>query len=111
MANSTNRLEGTPGAAADKPATGFSLLLGKANDVVGFYNWANGQLGMNKAYLHLPEGLNTLAIRLNFGENTAINDVKAENDKNAAVYDLCGRRVMNPVKGGIYIRNGKKVIL
>lgn len=107
----TNLLEGTPGAAADKPADGTSLLLGKANNVVGFYNWASGQLGMNKAYLHLPAGLNTLAIRLNFGEKTGINDVKAGNDKNAAVYDLCGRRVMNPAKGGIYIRNGKKVIL
>ena len=47
---------------------------------------------------------------------TAIYDVEAdeelkgENGKVKAVYDLQGRRVLEPKKGGIYIINNKKVI-
>jgi hypothetical protein len=29
---------------------------------------------------------------------------------NGAIYDLQGRKVTKPVKGGLYIVNGKKVI-
>ena len=31
------------------------------------------------------------------------------NAQKSTIYDLQGRRVSNPVKGGIYIVNGKKV--
>ena len=43
--------------------------------------------------------------------STAINEVEGE-DVNArtVIYDLCGRRVDNPTKG-MYIINGKKVLL
>lgn len=33
-----------------------------------------------------------------------------DNKSNAAVFDLSGRRVMAPVKGGVYIQNGKKFV-
>ena len=32
------------------------------------------------------------------------------NEECGALYDLAGRRVVSPVKNGIYISNGKKVI-
>ena len=42
---------------------------------------------------------------------TGINEVKSENAKvKTAVYDLSGRRVQNPSKGGVYIVNGRKVV-
>ncbi|MBR5852245.1 MAG: exo-alpha-sialidase [Bacteroidaceae bacterium] len=41
---------------------------------------------------------------------SAIEEVKAENGKEKAIYDLQGRKVTAPVKGGIYIQNGKKFI-
>jgi hypothetical protein len=47
---------------------------------------------------------------------TAIYDVevdeelKGENGKVKAIYDLQGRRVLEPKKGGLYIINNKKVI-
>lgn len=45
------------------------------------------------------------------GETTGINKVENEVDmKNAVIYDLTGRRVKSPVKG-IYIVNGKKMIV
>jgi len=38
-------------------------------------------------------------------------ELKGENGKVKAIYDLQGRRVLEPKKGGIYIVNNKKVIL
>ncbi len=52
------------------------------------------------------------ALRFNFGGTTAIESVLNNGvDANAPIYDLSGRRVMNAVKGGIYIQNGKKFIV
>ena len=41
---------------------------------------------------------------------SAIEEVKGENGEEKAIYDLQGRKVTAPVKGGIYIQNGKKFI-
>lgn len=42
---------------------------------------------------------------------TAIRNVNTEyNDSNNCFYDLMGRKVINPQKGKIYIKNGKKMI-
>lgn len=43
--------------------------------------------------------------------STGIADVKIDNVTNDAIYDLLGRRVSNPLRKGIYIRNGKKFIV
>lgn len=67
-------------------------------------------LKMNKAYLTAQSGS---AIALNFatGEVTGINTIATENKTdNAPVFDLTGRRVTKMVKGGLYIKAGKKVI-
>gem|GEM_PF-3314254 len=37
--------------------------------------------------------------------------VVSQKDENAPYYDLWGREVIRPEKGGIYIRNGKKVLV
>lgn len=105
-----NRLVGTAGiAATPKPAEGQSLLLGMVDSKVAFYNWNGGNLGMNKAYLHLSGTSAANALRISFGETTGIGTVETPNAA-SSLYDLSGRRVNTPVKGGIYIRGGKKVI-
>ncbi|MGN0089745.1 MAG: discoidin domain-containing protein [Alloprevotella sp.] len=43
------------------------------------------------------------------GVPTGIESINAENS-NVEIYDLQGRRVMAPVKGNLYIQNGKKVM-
>ena len=48
------------------------------------------------------------------GENegtTGVEEVETENGEVKAIYDLTGRRVQETVKGGIYIINGKKVLV
>lgn len=66
-----------------------------------------------KAYLPVDNAETTSGVlRFNFGGTTAIESVlNNSTDANAPIYDLSGRRVMNTVKGGIYIQNGKKFIV
>ena len=47
----------------------------------------------------------------NFIDNVFEKERKAENEKAKTVYDLTGRRVQEITKPGIYIVNGKKVIV
>ena len=89
------------------------LVFGVNNGTVGFYKPASAltSIAANKAYINASE-LSNQAIALNFGNTvTGINAatlVKGEN--NAPIYDLSGRRVWAPVKGGLYIQNGKKLV-
>lgn len=41
----------------------------------------------------------------------SLEQIEGIGEENVTLYDLTGRRVMNPVKGGLYIKNGKKIIL
>lgn len=83
---------------------------------------ANGESGdthflnnAGKAYLPVsaltPEAAEARFFVFDFGGNeTAIENVEAENaEQNAVVYDLAGRRVQGAQKG-IFIVNGKKVV-
>ena len=42
---------------------------------------------------------------------TAITGIHADRNVEQKIYDLNGRRVMTPTKGGVYIINGKKVVM
>ena len=96
----------------DAPRTNY-LVFGKNNNAVGFYapSASVANIPANKAYLN-ASALSNAAIALNFnGTTTGVNTVVlGENGVNAPVFDLSGRRVAAPVKGGVYIQNGKKFI-
>lgn len=96
----------------DAPRANY-LVFGKNNNTVGFYapSASVRSIPANKAYLE-TSALSTAAIALNFnGITTGVNTVVlGENGVNAPVFDLSGRRVVAPVKGGVYIQNGKKFI-
>lgn len=92
------------------------LVFGKNNadnTKVGFFKTTATTIPANKAFLDATT-LNgaSSAIAMNFGGNTTgVNTVVlGENGVNAPVFDLSGRRVVAPVKGGVYIQNGKKFI-
>lgn len=93
------------------------LVFGRKKDVttneLGFFKTTATTIPANKAFLDattLTSGAS--AIAMNFGGNTTgVNTVVlGENGVNAPVFDLSGRRVVAPVKGGVYIQNGKKFI-
>ena len=89
------------------------LVFGKNGENAGFYapSASVPSIPANKAYLE-TSALSAAAIALNFnGTTTGVNTVVlGENGVNAPVFDLSGRRVATPVKGGVYIQNGKKFI-
>lgn len=88
------------------------LVFGVNNGTVGFYTPGNvTAIPANKAYIN-ASALSASAIALNFGNTvTSINAATINNgENNAPIYDLSGRRVWAPVKGGLYIQNGKKLV-
>ena len=60
------------------------------------------------AYLNV-NGLTRVAF--NGSTPTAINGVAADKVANTAVYDLSGRRIYGKLQKGLYIMNGKKVVV
>ena len=83
-----------------------------------FYAFTDGSsLSAGKSYLQLPvswlpsNASNAISIEFDEGLVTDIDEVEADGTKGDGVYyDLFGRPVLEPVKGGIYIVNGKKVL-
>lgn len=109
-----NALTGTNTGIAFAEATPKAnyLVFGVNNGTVGFYTPGNvTAIPANKAYINASE-LSNQAIALNFGNTvTGINAATINNgENNAPIYDLSGRRVWAPVKGGLYIQNGKKLV-
>jgi hypothetical protein len=57
------------------------------------------------------EAMRSIRIREKGEGTTDIEEVKGENGEvNSEIYDLSGRRVMLPQKGGVYIVGGKKIV-
>lgn len=109
-----NALIGTNTGIAFAEATPKAnyLVFGVNNGTVGFYTPGNvTAIPANKAYIN-ASALSASAIALNFGNTvTSINAATINNgENNAPIYDLSGRRVWAPVKGGLYIQNGKKLV-
>ena len=106
---SGNMLQGT--TAEMTGAAGNIYVLNNGTQGVGFYKLkSTGTIGANKAYLTYPGALAREFFL--FDETTGIEMPTAEGngDADAMVYDLQGRRVVNPTKG-LYIVNGKKVFI
>lgn len=81
-----------------------------------FYECSGGKLAAGKAYLNDEDGVWAAAVGapsfsiIVDGETTGIENVKGEAITNSQYYTLDGRRVAAPTKG-IYIVNGKKVVV
>ena len=93
----------------------FTIADGDAEPM--FYPFVDGTaFSAGKAYLQIPTAwLSSTAskainIRFDEGETTDIDELKGENGEVKTIYDLQGRVVENPTSG-IYIIDGKKVII
>ena len=103
-------LLGSAGRTATLNAT-YDYVLGKKNEHVAFYrvNSEANVLPMNRAYLHFTGGG---VVKMNFNHTTTgIEAVSPAAQQDGPIYDLSGRRVSHMSKGGIYIRNGKKILV
>lgn len=102
-----NQLGHSAGVAKTLTA-GEGYILGNGTEGTAFYPCKAGSLPSNKAYLL---GNGESAIVMNFGNAvTGINTIAAPASAKAPIFDLSGRRVVKATKG-LYIQNGKKVIV
>ena len=105
-----NDLRGTAVDIATSSVTDgvvYTLQKPAGYDDVVFMQYTGTTLAANKAYLVLSEAAQSISIR--FEGTTDIEHAEIRNQHSEIIYDLQGRRVLNPTKG-IYIVNGKKII-
>ena len=78
----------------------------------GFWPLKTGTIAANKAYLSLPTASNAKIYVSLGGATTGIEDIAADNKDHGAWYTLDGVKVNEkPTVKGLYIHNGKKVIV
>lgn len=97
--------------------------LGKEDQVIEgnrqcFYKWVKGDAKSNSAYLQLKNPSNANAAKTViyldwFGDTTGIHGMTAPSQVTSGktYYTLDGRKVTSPTQKGIYIINGKKIII
>ena len=94
---------------------GSYYALAEVDGEVGFYkDEFNGGHFLNnshKAYLYIPAGSNVSFFGFRGEGTTAIDEVETENKNVETIYDLAGRRVSEITAPGIYVVNGKKVLV
>ena len=111
------------GSVYDDYVTEEAFVLAKVDGVVGFYkalmNQNEGTAFKNnagKAYLPvsaLPSSVqSTASLKFRFdNQTTGVEGVKVEAEGKKVIYDLSGRRVNDMTAPGLYIVNGKKVLV
>ena len=121
-----NLLEGT---VTSEPVEGEAYVLANGANGIGMYKAElnmdaegnnvgkdNGTYFLNnanKAYLParlVSDASLSASLRFDFGGTTAIEEVETE-VAGTVIYDLAGRRVNEITKAGVYIVNGKKVLV
>ena len=90
------------------------LFLGTNNRL--YFPKSGAKINRFRAYFQLDEGANVREFKLSFGDNnaTGVVDVrgKMEDGRSDAWYNLDGRRLDGkPAKKGLYIVNGRKVVI
>ena len=90
-----------------------NYILSKNGDVTGFYKANNKKVAAGKAYLRVEANKAKDGLTIGYADET--DGIRLmENGKlameNAAIYNLSGQRV-NKAQKGIYIVNGKKVVM
>ena len=83
-----------------------------------FYQATGGTLPANRCYivyLAVDDDYVGAPSRLSLDDDGTTNVISIENGElrieNDKYYDLSGRRVLYPTKGGVYIYNGKKIVI
>ena len=84
---------------------------------MGFYHYTGTSLSHDKAFMVIDNTALTAGAKIYLGyqggTTTGIEDVNTDaiQQHTDVIYDLSGRRVTQPLKSGIYIINGKKVLI
>lgn len=89
-----------------------SYILYNGDNGIGFYkvDGTTNTVDANHAYLTATSA-QAKALSINFGGTTAINTITQQQTADDATYTLQGIRVEGKLNRGIYIRNGKKIVI
>ena len=87
--------------------------MGRLNGEIGFYKFSGGtiNLGANKAYLEVPAAGAIKGFALRWVDNPTDVQTLRSDSSNDTFYNLAGQRVSKPAQRGIYIMDGKKVVV
>ena len=91
-------------------------VLNKGNNAlnpVGFFKFGGASIAPNKAFMILDSSManaNIFMVDSETYEALGISEVATATNENATIYDIQGRVVSNPTKG-LYIVNGKKMVI
>ena len=93
-----------------------NYILGNGSHGTGFYIVSGeGQLAAGKAYLRLPAVVagESRAISITFADDaTGIEGISGDSKTTTDEWrDLQGRRIMQPTKAGIYLKDGRKIVV
>ena len=110
-------LEQTTVNSTEGEMSNYKFTVAELDEAPMFYPFEDGTtLSAGKAYLQIPTAWlpataqKSVSIRFDEGETTDVDELKGESGEVKAIYDLQGRVVENPTSG-IYIIDGKKVII
>lgn len=107
----SNLLVGTPDEAIPVAGNTTYAMASKVKDganVVGFYRVQEGVvIPRYKAYLNSTADVEGFI----FEETTGINTVERAENANQDIYTITGAKVNNAAQKGVYIMNGKKVVV
>lgn len=109
----TSALNGSLQAVSIDGTQSSYLTLGRNSSntsEVGFFQPTLTTIPCNRAFFYDESG-NGSALNINFGNVTAISNATTQQQAVAPIFDLSGRRVLSPVKGGIYLQGGKKFMV
>ncbi len=104
-----NKLVGTL-SQINVTANSIYVLGKRSDDNVGFLLYTGTTLAAGKAYLPAPGDGAKGSYSFVFNDATGIEAVKTATITDAPLYNLNGQRVEKPAKG-LYIQNGRKVII
>ena len=112
-----NKLVRGEGAAVSSTAAGskYNYILNVVDNEIGFYRAAGNTVATNRAYLQTSINAGgagaRIAIVFDDDDTTGVQELQnSRMDELESYYNLAGQRVAQPTKG-LYIVNGKKVIL
>ena len=114
----SNMLKGVTTATAIGATSGdyTNYIFTKVGDEIGFYPANAGTIPAYKAYLQIPTASlpsgapSRLSIVID-DETTSVERVKTNKEEDSNWYTLSGVQAKQPTKGGVYIHQGKKVII
>ena len=111
-ATTGNLLKAGTGAAVSAEANKTKYALSVEGGKAAFKKIAtSATIPAGKAYLEFNEEISAPSLSFDFGGTTGIDEVRGQmEDVRGEYYNLAGQRVAQPTKG-LYIVNGKKVIL